>query len=48
MPKSSSISDDGEKETPASGIMVTTQRNAPLMPSFGKRKPVKRVSRKKF
>jgi replicative DNA helicase len=48
MPKSSSASDDTDKETPASGIIVTTQRNAPLMPSFGKRKPVKRVSRKMF
>ena len=48
MPKASNASDDGDKEAPASGIMVTTQRNAPLMPSFGKRKPVKRVSRKMF
>jgi hypothetical protein len=48
MPKPNTTKDDDDKPEPASGIMVTTQRNAPLMPSFGKRKPVKRVSRKMF
>lgn len=46
MPKANLENED--KENPASGIIVTTKRNAPLLPSFGKRKLVKRVSRKMF
>jgi replicative DNA helicase len=48
MPKTSSASDDGDKEAPASGIMVTTKRNSNLMPGIRKGRPAKRVSRKMF
>jgi replicative DNA helicase len=48
MPKTSSASDDGDKEAPASGIMVTTKRNSDLMPGIRKGRPAKRVSRKMF
>jgi replicative DNA helicase len=48
MPKTSSASDDRDKEAPASGIMVTTKRNSDLMPGIRKGRPAKRVSRKMF
>ena len=48
MPKTSSASDDGDKEAPASGIMVTTKRNCDLMPGLRIGRPAQRVSRKMF
>jgi hypothetical protein len=47
MPKANTGLDE-DKDEPSSSIIVTTKRNAPLMSNFGKRKPVKRVSRKMF